>query len=298
MILIIVSFLAGILSVLAPCVLPVIPVIFSWTLSWKGNSQVWRVIFSMMISIVLFTFLLKASTLFINIDQSFRTTISSVIIIWYGFILIFPSIREKISLWLRLDRTYQLSEAASEKKGFWWDVLLWASLGPIFSTCSPTYALLLSTVLPINLSLWIICMIVYSIGFGWFLFVLVNGGKSLIKKFYWVSDNNSVLKKVLGVILLIIWGLIMTGYMLKLEIAFTQLVPDIWKVEQQIIKKTKAINSATTYNKKDGLLRPESRLIPIVQVRMDYHAMKADLIPIRARNDSLKWKSLIVAKEV
>ena len=107
----------------------------------------------MMISIVLFTFLLKVSALFIAIDPSFRTTVSAVIIIAYGLILIFPIIWEKISIALRLDRANQLAEVASEKQGFWGDILLGASLGPIFSTCSPTYALLLSTILPINLSL-------------------------------------------------------------------------------------------------------------------------------------------------
>lgn len=65
----------------------------------------------------------------------------------------FPIIWERISMALRLDRANQLAEVASEKKGFLGDVLLGASLGPIFATCSPTYALLFSTVLPINLGL-------------------------------------------------------------------------------------------------------------------------------------------------
>lgn len=251
MILIIISFFAGILSVLAPCVLPVVPVIFSWTLSWRGNSQTRRVMVSMMVSIVLFTFLLKASTLFINVSPSFWTSVSVIIIIWYGLTLVFPIIWEKISMLLHLDRANQLAEVAGDKQGFWGDILLGASLGPIFASCSPTYALLLSTVLPVNLSLWLISMIVYALGFGWFLYVLVKGWKSVIRKFYGVSDSNSRLKRILGIILIITWVLIATGAMEKIQVAFTTYAPDIGQVEQYIIKKTKVM----PWTGEDGLLR-------------------------------------------
>ncbi len=248
MILIIISFLAGILSVLAPCVLPVIPVIFSGSLAGNKGSQTRRIIVSMMISIVLFTFLLKVSTLFISIDPHFWTTVSSAIIMLYGLVLIFPQVWEKLSMWLRLDRVNTLSDQASHKQWVWGDILLGASLWPIFSTCSPTYALLFSTVLPINLTLGLICMIAYALGFGGFLWILVKGGKSLIKKFYGVSDSHSLLKKVLGIILLITWLLIFTGHIKKLETAFLDYVPDVSKIEQVLIKQTKVADEFSSMN--------------------------------------------------
>lgn len=197
MILIIISFLSGILSVLAPCVLPVLPVIFSGSLSGEHGSRTWRIIIAMMISIVAFTFLLKVSTLFISIDPSFWTTVSSAIIIIYGLLLLFPEIRDRISFWLHLDRVNTLTEKASSTGGRWGDILLGMSLGPLFSTCSPTYALLFSTVLPVSLTLGLICMIAYAFGFGGFLRILVKGGRSLIKRFYGVSDSHSFLKRFL-----------------------------------------------------------------------------------------------------
>lgn len=174
MVLIIISFLSGMLSVLAPCVLPVLPVIFSGSLSGENGSKTWRIITAMMISIVAFTFLLKVSTLFISIDPAFRTTISSGIIITYGVLLLFPEIWERISFWLHLDRVNTLTEKASSTGGRWGDVLLGMSLGPLFSTCSPTYALLFSTVLPVSLTLGLVCMVAYAFGFGGFLWVLVR----------------------------------------------------------------------------------------------------------------------------
>jgi cytochrome c-type biogenesis protein len=174
MTLIIISFVAGLLSVLAPCVLPVIPVIFGGSLSGNTGSKAWRIILSMMISILLFTLLLKVSSLFLNIDPAVWTWISGVIIGLYGLVLIWPQLRERFSMTLKLDRINAVADGASAKGGLRGDILLGASLGPIFSTCSPTYVLLFSTVLPINFGLALICMIVYVLGFGGFLALLVK----------------------------------------------------------------------------------------------------------------------------
>lgn len=127
-----------------------------------------------MISIIAFTFLLKVSSLLIDINPNVWLIVSSVIITLYGLVLIFPATRDSISTKLGLSRVNSLAETAENKGGFWGDVLLGASLGPIFSTCSPTYVLLFSTILPINLGLAVICMIVYVLGFGGFLAILVK----------------------------------------------------------------------------------------------------------------------------
>lgn len=65
------SFLAGILTILAPCVLPVLPVVLAGSLSEKQKWYPYLVILSLALSVVLFTVVLKASTVFIDIPQSF-----------------------------------------------------------------------------------------------------------------------------------------------------------------------------------------------------------------------------------
>jgi len=71
MTLLLVSFLAGILTVLAPCVLPVLPVILAGSLSEKQKWYPYLVTFSLALSVVLFTVILKVSTAFIDIPSSF-----------------------------------------------------------------------------------------------------------------------------------------------------------------------------------------------------------------------------------
>lgn len=66
-----VSFIAGILTILAPCVLPVLPVILAGSLTEKEKWYPYLVTLSLALSIVVFTVLLKASTAFIDIPSSF-----------------------------------------------------------------------------------------------------------------------------------------------------------------------------------------------------------------------------------
>ena len=66
-----VSFIAGILTILAPCVLPVLPVILAGSLTEKERWYPYLVTLSLALSIVIFTVLLKASTAFIDIPSSF-----------------------------------------------------------------------------------------------------------------------------------------------------------------------------------------------------------------------------------
>lgn len=228
MLIIIISFFSGILSVLAPCVLPVIPVIFGWGLAAQDNKKSIRIILSMLFFIFIFTFLLKVSTAFIGISTQTRATISGAIIVLYSCTLLFPTARERIQVLLPQVKT------PSWWSGKRWDILLGASLWPIFATCSPTYALLLSTILPVSIPLWIMGILAYLVWFWGFLYVLITWGRSLIKKFYGLADTQGRFKKILGILLLVTWVMIMSGWMKQLEAKLVTFVPDIGRVESQL----------------------------------------------------------------
>ncbi len=68
---------AGILSVLAPCVLPVLPIILAGSIAESGRKAPLIIIGSLVISIIVFTGLLKASTVFIMVSPDFWTYLSA-----------------------------------------------------------------------------------------------------------------------------------------------------------------------------------------------------------------------------
>ncbi len=85
-----------------------------------------------------------------------------------------------------------------------------AALGPVFSTCSPTYAFLLATVFPVSLLAGIGYTFVYAAGLALMLTLIAVGGRSIIAKVRFIADERGIFKRVLGVIFVLIGLAIIT----------------------------------------------------------------------------------------
>lgn len=215
-----VSFVAGILTILAPCVLPVLPVILAGSLSEKGKWYPYIITASLAVSIVLFTIILKASTLFIMVPPSFWTTFSSVILILLGLTYVFPHIWSRITTFLHFDRSSQtLDTTQNIESSTLRAIVTGAALGPVFSSCSPTYSLLLATVFPVSFLAGIGYTILYALGLAWMLLIIARGGRTVITKLRIFADERGYFRKSLGVLLILIGLFIVSGYEQKVESA-------------------------------------------------------------------------------
>mgnify|MGYP001619769790 CR=1 FL=1 len=190
MLLLLISFIAGILTVLAPCILPLLPVIVghSVTDTTLNRRRLFVVVSSLGISVILFTLLLKASSLLIDIPQDFWKWISGSIIFLFGLTMLFPNIWESFSFanTLNLKSNKVLTEGY-KKNSVWGDVIIGASLGPIFSACSPTYFVILATVLPVSFFLGIVYLFTYVLGLSLALVVIALMGEHIMAKIGKVS---------------------------------------------------------------------------------------------------------------
>jgi cytochrome c biogenesis protein CcdA len=164
MLLFLISFIAGAITVLAPCILPLLPVIIGGTLSEGGiggfnKKKAFTIILSLGVSVIVFTLLLKVSTLFIDIPEYVWKWISGGIVIFLGLITIFPSLWETEMMARLSTKSNILLGKGNQKKSFWGDVVVGAALGPVFSTCSPTYFIVLATVLPVRPALGLLYLL-------------------------------------------------------------------------------------------------------------------------------------------
>lgn len=239
MILLLISFVAGVLTVLAPCVLPVLPIIVGGSIDTTKNryKKALTVITSLSISILVFTFVLKASTVFISIPEDTWQWISGLIIIFFGLVTLFPNIWESSFMAKLNSKSHIFLGKGSQKKSFWGDVIIGAALGPVFSTCSPTYFIVLATVLPSSIFLGFIYLLAYVIGLGLSLMFIVLLGQKLVAKLNIAADPKSTFKKVLGVLFIIVGVAIITGFEKDLETKLIESsVFDITQVEQKLLE--------------------------------------------------------------
>ena len=89
MFLLISSFLAGVLTSLAPCILPLLPVIVGSSILSDGDKKRDRlkpyiITSSLAVSVIIFTLLLKVSSILIGLNPSILAIISGMIVILIG----------------------------------------------------------------------------------------------------------------------------------------------------------------------------------------------------------------------
>jgi len=233
------SFLAGILTVLAPCVLSLLPVIMGGSI---GEKNPWRpliIVGSLGISVIIFTLLLKATTALIGIPQEFWKFISGGLITIFGLVMMFPDQWTQISCKLKLYKSEAGLAQSGKISGNKGAILLGASLGPVFTTCSPTYLLILAIVLPKSLGLTVLNLTIYAVGMSIPLLAIGYGGRKIASKFKGASNPKGWLKRVLAIILILTGIAIVTGFDKKIESALIERgYRGAFELEQSIANQT------------------------------------------------------------
>lgn len=217
MTILLVSFLAGILTILAPCVLPILPIILGSSIQ-EDKYRPYIIIVSLSISVIIFSLLLKATTIFIGFDQRILVILSGFIIFFFWIITLFPNLWKDISnsLWFETWSNQLLWESA-KKTGIIWNILVGASLWPVFSSCSPTYAIILAVILPASFAFWLLNLVSYVLWLSIVLIFVALLWQRFTMKLRWLSAPNSIFKKVLWIIFVIMWLFIITWLDKKIE---------------------------------------------------------------------------------
>lgn len=216
--LIVVSLIAGILTVAAPCVLPLLPVIIGGSIvadDADPRRARWRpyvIVASLAISVVAFTLLLKATTALLGIPTQVWQIISGVIVILLGINLLFPAIWESLSTRLGLGaRSNRALDASVQRQSVAGDILTGAALGPVFSSCSPTYALVVATVLPVSFAEGLLYVTLYAIGLAIPLLLVALAGRSAARRLGWLADPRGWFRRTMGVLFVIVGLAVIVG---------------------------------------------------------------------------------------
>jgi len=231
-----VSFLAGVLTALTPCVFAVLPVILGTAVVRNGRWTPYIVVGSLTLSIILFTILLKATTLLMDVPSVVWTYLSGSILTFFGLTLVFPRLS---FISITGGRTGErLLGKGMRTKGYWGDVLVGAALGPVFSSCSPTYFIILATVFPLSFTLGLFYVSAYALGLALMLFLIALLGAHAVRRLRLLSNPDGVFKRTVGVLFIIIGILIFTGMVTRIEAYLLEVnVFDIGLFEYKLIDR-------------------------------------------------------------
>ena len=240
MTLLLISFIAGVLTVLAPCVLPLLPVIVGGSMEGGSASRrrAFVIVASLGVSLILFTLLLKASTVLIGVPEAFWKWVSGLIIIVFGLTLLVPSLWERLPFVGKVNRgSNRLLATGYHRGGFWGDVIMGAVLGPVFSACSPTYFVLLASVLPVSFALGVAYLGVFVLGLCLSLLLIALLGQRLADRLGWVADPRGIFKRVLGALFVLVGIAVITGIDKQFQIWVLDTgFLDVTRIEQKLLE--------------------------------------------------------------
>lgn len=236
------SLLAGALSVLAPCVLPFLPVIVGGSVSaTESKRRPYLIAAGLVVSLLLFTLLLKTTTAFIGIDPRVWSIASGVLVIALGCSMLFPGVWSWIESRLRLgERSNKLLDKAGEREGVAGPLLIGAALGPVFSSCSPTYAWVIATVLPAQPLAASVYLAAYCIGMAAMLLAISLLGRELVKKLGWAANPRGWFQRVVAVMFIIVGLAVSTGVDRQAQAWIAERVPDLTAVEEALLPEAES----------------------------------------------------------
>lgn len=204
-ILLLFAALAGIVTVLSPCILPVLPLLLS--ASAGGHKRPWGIIVGLIISFTFFTLALSALVHATGISPNFLRYIAIGLIIFFGLTMIFPKLSEYFASFTSgvaiLGNKVQ-KESTTAGTGFFSGVVLGCALGLLWTPCAGPILATITTLVATQAITWstVIITFAYSLGAALPMFIIMYGGKAILNSTQFLSKYSELIRKGFGVLMI------------------------------------------------------------------------------------------------
>jgi len=231
-ILLIFAFLAGIVTILSPCILPILPIVLSGTVS-GDKKRPYGIILGFILSFTFFTLFLTTIIQLTGIPTNTLRIFAGVILLIFGLSLIVPGFQNLIErLFSKLS---VLGPKASPHAGFWGGFIIGLTIGIVWTPCvGPILAsvIALAATARVTTETFLITL-TYSIGTAIPMFLIMYGGKNLLNKNPWLTKNTTIIQKAFGVLMILFALLIFTNVDQQIEayLAATPYGADLTQLE-------------------------------------------------------------------
>lgn len=193
------AFLSGIITILSPCILPVLPIVLSGSIG--GKSKPIGVVTGFIASFSLFTLILSSIVQVLSISPNTLRFLALIIIITFGIILVIPKLQLYFEM---LASRFIKVKNKSQKSGFFGGFMVGTSLGIIWTPCvGPIMASVISLAISQQVDGGAILIILaYSLGTSIPMFGIMIGSRKLLNKFPKVVENTGRIQRIFGVVMI------------------------------------------------------------------------------------------------
>ncbi|OGK08517.1 hypothetical protein A2767_05465 [Candidatus Roizmanbacteria bacterium RIFCSPHIGHO2_01_FULL_35_10] len=270
------AFISGLVTILAPCIWPLLPIVLSSTTA-GGKSKPLGITLGIVTSFAFFTLTISYIVKIIPFDPNILRLFAVLVIGFLGLTLIVPKLTQIIEGWVSRfsARHYPVPGYTKIKdQGFRGGLITGLALGVVWSPCAgPILATIatLAATQSVNLGI-ILVTLVYVIGVGIPLFAFATLGSEFFSKSRVLSPYTGQIQKVFGVIMILTALAIFTNYDKTIQVKLLDLFPSysnfLFKLESNqsvkqqlnILKGKKEMPKEAPMNKSIIMITPSSSL--------------------------------------
>ncbi len=229
-ILILFAFLAGIATIAAPCILPILPIVLSAGAT-GGKRRPFGIVSGLIVSFSAATLLLSYLVGRFGISPDILRYVAIALLIGFGLVLIIPALLERFEL---LVSRFVPQGSRQSNDGYWSGVLVGVNLGLIWTPCTgPIMAsvIVLAATQHVTITTVLITL-AFAIGAAIPLLLVMYGSRRLIERFKHISLGTVNLQMVFGVLMIMTAIAISTRYDQRLQVRLLDTFPGLSSVVQ------------------------------------------------------------------
>jgi cytochrome c biogenesis protein CcdA len=238
-ILIAIGFLAGVATVLSPCILPILPIMLSGAVG--GKNKPYGILTGFVLSFATFTVLATFIVRSLGIDLEILRYVAAAILIVMGALLLFPKVQYKFNSLIKLP-----SASSDKGDGFGGGFATGATLGLVWAPCAgPILAAVITLAATTKISaISFLIVLAYALGTGLVMLIIILASRRLLEKVKGLYTHLETIHKVFGVIIIITALGIGTGYDRNLQGYIVEHTPDSWNKFLQSFEESDAVQDA------------------------------------------------------
>lgn len=212
-VLILFAFLAGIVTILSPCILPILPVILATSVTDESSKKrPYGIVVGFILSFTFFTLFLSTIVKSFGINAEVLRSVSVIVIAIFGLSLLIP--RFQLMMEGLFARLANFMPSNSERTGFGGGVLIGLSLGLLWTPCvGPILASVISLAITgtVTSDAFFITL-AYSLGTAIPMYLVITLGRNLFTKVPWLLSNTGKIQKIFGLIMILVALAIYRGF--------------------------------------------------------------------------------------
>jgi cytochrome c biogenesis protein CcdA/thiol-disulfide isomerase/thioredoxin len=221
------AFLAGLVTILAPCIWPLLPIVLSSAAAGKTHARPLGITLGIMLSFTFFTLAISFLVSIFHLDPNIIRLFAVVVLIFLGLSMIIPALsrltESRVSRFVGRFGTTGQSQGSDFGSGF----VTGLSLGVVWTPCSGPILASIATLAATGQVTFSVVLVTlaYVTGVGTPLFIFAYGGQRVIGKTRFMSAYTGRVQQLFGVLMLLTAIAIYTNFDKTIQLKLLDVFP-------------------------------------------------------------------------